>query len=235
MSIDSTSAAPEAIHPSLWRASQIACSSTRTVSTGWSALDLALPGRGWPTGALTELHVRAPGSGELRLIQPVLCADPKGRIVLINPPHNPNALALAAMGVMPKQVVLVQPERTADALWAAETVLKNFGASAVLLWQTHVRNESLRRLNLAAADTDGCVFLFRPLACARDASPAPLRLSVTPALGGVDLTFLKRRGPTRASSLFIPLSPSFVPRHAPVDRSVPAKSPARIPGTELVG
>ena len=233
MPLDPISSTPEAIHPALWHASQLARSSTRTVETGWSALDLALPGGGWPTGALTEMHIRAAGSGELRVLEPVFRADER-KIVLIQPPHMPNALALAAMGVKPKRIVLVQPERTSDALWTTEVVLKNFGAAVVLFWQTHVRNESLRRLNLAAADTDGCFFLFRPLASAHDASPAPLRLSLTPADGGVNLTFLKRRGPSRDSSLFLPLSPSFVvPRHAPLDRPVSAPARTRIPGTAL--
>lgn len=226
---------PESIHPSLWRASQLARSSTRCIDTGHPVLSAQLPGGGWPAGSLVELHLRQPGTGELRLLQPVLAAAGKRRVVMIQPPHVPNSIALAAMGLNPSQVIWVQPERTADALWAAEQVLRNGGCHALLFWQSHIRNESLRRLNLAAADGESLFFLFRPLAAAQDASPAPLRLAVHPALGGVEVEVLKRRGPQRETALFLPLSPSFIHRHAPVDRPLSTPAPARSLRTELVG
>jgi len=52
----------------------------------------------------------------------------------------------------------------------------------------------LRRLHLAAQHGDTLFFLFRPLAAAQDASPAPLRLSLRPAAGGIEVGFVKRRG-----------------------------------------
>lgn len=225
---------PESIHSSLWRASQLARSSTRCFDTGHPILSAQLPGRGWPTGSLVELHLRQPGTGELRLLQPVLAAAGKRRVVMIQPPHVPNSLALAAMGVNPSQVLWIQPDRTADALWAAEQVLRNSGCHALLFWQSHIRSESLRRLNLAAADGESLFFLFRPLAAAQDASPAQLRLAVHPVLGGVDVELLKRRGPQRETKLFLPLSPSFVHRHASMDRHQSTPAPTRSLRTQLV-
>ena len=225
---------PESIHRSLWRASQLARSSTRCIDTGYPILSAQLPGGGWPTSSLVELHLRQAGTGEVRLLQPVLAAAGKRRVMLIQPPHVPNSIALAAMGLNPSQVTWVQADRTADALWAAEQVLRSGGCHALLFWQSHIRNESLRRLNLAAAEGESLFFLFRPLAAAQDASPAPLRLAVHPVLGGVELEFLKRRGPQRETALFLPLSPSFVHRHAPVDRSTFTPALARSLRTELV-
>ncbi len=217
---------PESIHPLLWRASQLARSSVRCVDTGHPVLSAQLPGRGWPTSSLVELHLRQPGTGELRLLQPALAGAGKRRVMMIQPPHVPNSIALAAMGLCPSQVIWVQPDRTADALWAAEQVLRSGGCHALLFWQGHIRNESLRRLNLAAAEGESLFFLFRPLAAAQDASPALLRLAVRPVLGGVEVEFLKRRGPERETALFLPLSPSFVHRHASLDR--PTLTPAPI-------
>jgi len=225
---------PESIHPSLWRASQLGRSSTRCVDTGHPVLSAQLPGGGWPTGSMVELHLRQPGTGELRLLQPALAAAGKRRVMMIQPPHVPNSIALAAMGLNPSQVIWVQPDRTSDALWAAEQVLQSGGCHALLFWQGHIRNESLRRLNLASAAGESLFFLFRPLAAAQDASPASLRLAVRPVLGGVKVDFLKRRGPQRETALFLPLSPSFVHRHAPVDRSTSTPAPARSLRTELV-
>jgi protein ImuA len=234
MPLDTTS--PETIHPSLWRASQLARSGTRCVDSGYPSLNLQLPGGGWPTSSLTEMHVSSAGVGEVRLLAPVFLAAGKRPVMLIQPPHVPNALALAAMGLNPSQVIWVQPDRNADALWAAEQALRVGACSVVMLWQSHTRNENVRRLNLAAQETEALCFLLKPLASAQDASPAPLRLALRPALGGIDLTILKRRGAQLDSSIFLPMSPSFVHRqNASVDRRPVAPAGTGTLRPELVG
>lgn len=89
-------ASPEALHPSLWRASQLGQGATRCLDTGFAALSAQLPGGGWPSGSLIDLLVQQPGSGELRLLAPALAQLPGLPIVLLQPPHPPQALALAA-------------------------------------------------------------------------------------------------------------------------------------------
>lgn len=228
-------AAPEALHPSLWRASQLAQADTRCVDTGHPALSAQLPGGGWPTGTLVDLLVQQPGIGEIRLLKPALARVAERRIVLLAPPHAPQALALAALGLAPSQLVWIRASRSADALWAAEQVLKSGSCGALLFWQQHARGESLRRLHLAAQSGETLFFLFRPLAAAQDASPAPLRLALRPAAGGIDIGFVKRRGPQRDAPLFLPLTPSLLQRHATLDRPLPAPAPARGLQPELVG
>jgi protein ImuA len=68
-----------------------------------------------------------------------------------------------------------------------------------------VRAESLRRLHLAAQQGKTLFYLFRPLAEAVDPSPAPLRLSVQPAPGGINVGFVKRQGLTCEEPLFLPM------------------------------
>jgi protein ImuA len=221
-------AAPEAVHPSLWRASQLAHSATRCVDTGFAALSAQLPGGGWPLGTLVELLLQQHGIGELRLLRPALAGLGKRPIVLAQPPHAPQALALAALGLEPSQLIWIRGgAKSGDALWAAEQVLRSGCCGALLLWQQHARGETLRRLHLAAQSADTLFCLLRPLAAAREASPAPLRLSLTAAAGGVDIGFVKRRGPQRDTPLFLPLTPSLLQRHAPLDRPTPATAPAR--------
>lgn len=228
-------AAPEDLHPSLWRASQLAHAHTRCIDTGHPALSAQLPGGGWPVGTLVDLLPQQPGIGELRLLRPALGAVAARRVVLLAPPHQPQALALAALGLQPSQLVWIRASRSADALWAAEQVLRSGSCGALLFWQNHVRGESLRRLHLAAQCGDTLFFMFRPLAAAQDASPAPLRLALRPAAGGLDIDFVKRRGPLREAPLFLPLTPSLLQRHAPLDRPVPAPAPARGLQPALVG
>jgi protein ImuA len=231
--------APESLHPSLWRASQLAHASARCVDTGHPTLSSQLPGGGWPTGTLIDLLLQQPGIGELRLLRPALAAAASRRIVLLQPPHAPQALALAALGLPPSQLVWLRTTRSADTLWAAEQVLRSGSCGALLMWQNHARSESLRRLHLAAQCGETLFFMFRPLASAQDASPSPLRLSLRPAAGGLDIGFVKRRGPQRDAPLFLPLSlpltHSLLPQHhAPLDRplSVPVTARGVLP--ELV-
>lgn len=213
----------EALHPSLWRASQLAHSRTRCVDTGHPALTHQLPGGGWPIGILVDLLVQQPGIGEMRLIAPALASVAKRKIVLLQPPHAPQALSLAALGIPPQSVLWLRSERTADALWAAEQVLRSGSCGALLYWpgqtsssnarQQPVRAESLRRLHLAAQQGETLFFNFSPLAAEQDASPAPLRLSVRPAPGGINVGVVKRAGPQRDEPIFLPMSVStFAPQ-----------------------
>jgi protein ImuA len=227
-------AAPEALHPSLWLASQLAHSTTRCLDTGHPALSAQLPGGGWPTGTLIDLMLQQSGIGELRLLRPALVSAARRRIVLLQPPHPPQALALAAMGVAPSQLIWIRATRSSDALWAAEQVLRSGSCGALLLWQNHARGETLRRLHLAAQSAETLFFMLRPLAAAQDSSPAPLRLSLRPAAGGLNIEFVKRRGPQRDAPLFLPLTPSLLQRHASLDRPLPAPVTARSILPELV-
>lgn len=228
-------ASPESLHPSLWRASQLAHATTRCIDTGHALLSAQLPGGGWPTGMLIDLLLQQAGIGELRLLRPALQQVAQRRIVLLQPPHAPQVLALAALGLAPSHLLWLRSSRNADALWAAEQVLRSGSCGALLMWQPHARGETLRRLHLAAQAGETLFFLLRPLVAAQDASPAPLRLSLRPAAGGVDIGFVKRRGPQRDAPLFLPLSPSLLQRHASLDRSPPAPAPARSVLPELVG
>lgn len=231
-------AAPEALHPSLWRASQLARYGTRCVDTGHAALSSQLPGGGWPVGTLVELLQQQPGIGEMRLLRPALQACAERRIVLLQPPHPPQALALAALGLPPSRLLWLRTSRSADALWAAEQVLRSGSCGALLFWANHARGESLRRLHLAAQAGETLFFMLRPLAAAQDASPAPLRLGLRPAAGGMHVDFVKRRGPQRDAPLFLPLglplTSSLLHRHAFVDRPLPTPAGARNLQPQLV-
>jgi len=124
---------PEDLHPSLWRASQLARGHSRCVSTGHQALDNQLPGGGWPTGSMTDLLTQQPGICELRLLAPAVSQVANRQIAFLQPPHPPQTLALAAMGIPPESALWLRADRTADALWAAEQVLRSGSCGALLL------------------------------------------------------------------------------------------------------
>lgn len=229
----------------VWRADQMGAFANRTLQTGYHMLDHELPNGGWPSAALIELLTEQSGIGELRLLQPALRQIPASRsIALVQPPYLPQPAAWAQWDLPVPQLLWIKPERSADALWAAEQILRNGSCGALLLWQQHIRSESLRRLHLAAQASDLQFWLVRPLAAARETSSSPLRLCLHPAAGGLDIEFLKRRGPPRDGSLFVPLvhMPAPYPtdsnlkslHHAHVDRHPSAPPAARNPTSELV-
>ncbi len=230
MTAPSSHADLDALHPDIWRASQLARNTTRCVDTGHAILSRQLPNGGWPTGNLVELLVQQAGISEIRLLAPALRKVAHKRVVLLQTPHVPQIVALAGMGIAPDQVIWLKSATSSDALWAAETVLKSGSCGALLFWCTHARSESLRRLHLAAQAGETLFFMLRPLAATQDASPAPLRLSLRPAPGGVDVGFVKRRGPQRDESLFVPVTgPSEAVSDRRVGRPAPLHSPTPTP------
>jgi protein ImuA len=194
-----------AAFPQVWRASQLGSYRAATLPTGHAALDRELPDGGWPTGALIELLVQQAGIGEMRLLQPALRQGSDRAIALVQPPHSPQAACWAVEGFPVQRLLWVKSGRAADALWAAEHILRSQSCAALVLWQPQVRNEALRRLHLAAQAGDTTLWLVRPLAAAQDASPAPLRLALRPTAAGIRIDIVKRRGPRRDEPLYVPL------------------------------
>ena len=187
----------------LWRARDFASAgaaghSAAGIRTGFSALDAVFFGGGWPRAGLTELLYPMPGIGELGLILPVLAALSKDEarwIAWIEPPFVPYAPALAAAGVDPAKILLITPGTRAEALWALEQALMAGACGAVLGWPSRIDMVATRRLLLAARQggTWGC--LFRPIAAAREASAAELRLRLSPLPERrLRVDVLKRRG-----------------------------------------
>lgn len=209
----------------VWRASELAISRAITGTTGHPQLDAELPNGGWPRSSLVELMVQQHGIGEMQLLRPLLTGlSKKQRVAMVQPPYVPHAMAARAWGLNVDNMMWLTPKSSADALWAAEQILKNGSCGAVVLWQANVRPEALRRLNLAAQSTDTWLWLVRPLSAAMDASPAPLRMSLRPAAGGVSVDIIKRKGPHCDELIFVPLPDMPVPQRStavPAEEVVP--------------
>ncbi len=116
------------------------------VPTGHAALDRELPWGGWPPGSLSELLGEWPADG-LGLLLPAqarLSAQSRW-LLLVDPPLQPFAPALATMGVglegvgLERLVVVSAGERCA---WAAELGLRSGACAAVLLWGALGCNEA---------------------------------------------------------------------------------------------
>jgi protein ImuA len=215
----------------LWRGSDTSPSGAfeaEIVASGHRKLDLALSDQGWTPGLLAELLIEESGVGEIRLLARTLrtLTVTKGRTVLfVSPPWKPYPRAFRAWGIDPDKLVWIKaPEE--HALWAAEQALKQPGIGAVLMWlPAKSRPEALRRLQVAAQDSQALAFLFRPIDVAAQSSAAPLRMICRPVLPAqaptmnrrewmqqvmLEVQIIKRRGPIPDQPLQIRL-----PLHLP--------------------
>ncbi|SRR5579883_932200 len=200
-------------HPAIWRGRSAA--RTRTLSTGFPALDEGLPGGGWPQAGLIEILPTCFGVGELSLLMPALAASthrPEARwCAWVAPPLQPFAPALAQCDLALDRVLVVQPQRSDrvsspgrgrakigfkgipklqrgeknSVLWAFEQTLRSGACDIALAWARRALPRQIRRLHLAAERGSTLGVLFRPREAARDSSPAALRVAVEPLAQGV--------------------------------------------------
>lgn len=208
----------------VWRGSGLA-QCPPGIPTGFEALDAGLPGHGWPRGELTELLADASGIGELQLVLPALSqlTTSGKRIVWLAPPHVPYPPSLAAAGVDLTQLLVVRPRGRAEALWAAEQVLRSSASRALVAWLPRIRYAELQRLAVAAEAGGGIAFLFRPAAAERESSAASLRLALQAGGSELVVRILKRRGAPASGPLRLALN---LPCHA-LGRSALSPASAR--------
>lgn len=186
-------------HPGVWQGRKETLAEQETLSTGFQALDEALSGGGWVSGALMEVLLAQQGFGELSLLVPALAAVAReGRwLAWIDPPHVPYPPALRSQGIDLARVLVVRARSAEDGLWAAEQTLRSGACGAVLAWSRDAAADirTLRRLQLAAAAGRAWGILFRPARHAVEPSPAPVRLLLEPSGSGeVVVSLLKCRG-----------------------------------------
>ena len=205
-----SSVLPRQVAQAVWRGTDLGGSVSRTVPSGFAALDGQLPGAGWPTHSLTELLMPQAGVCEWRLLGPALSSlvESGGRVYLVAPPMQPHTSGLSQLGLSADQVVWIKVSQPVDGLWATEQIVKSDPAGAVLSWLPQARPEQIRRLQIHAQSCGAPVFLFRPASVLGDTSPAPLRVSVALA-GGWDLEVRipKRRGASLDEPLYLAAMP----------------------------
>jgi cell division inhibitor SulA/protein ImuA len=212
--------------PDIWRGDAHGAIAQPVVSSGFTPLDAALPGGGWPLGVLTEVLPAHEGIGELRLLGPALASIARsGRMIAwIAPPHLPYAPALAAAGIDLARIVIVKTRTPQETLWATEQALAANACGAVLAWpatKPAPRFPELRRLQLAVEGGRGIAAIFRPPEAARESSPAVLRIALETAAGALAVRILKRRG--------APLAQPIVLDELAAAAAAPHVAPARAP------
>ena len=176
----------------VWRGTQSAV--IPAIGSGHPALDLRLPGPGWPRGSLVELMPATPGIGEISLLIPALrriAADK--RIAFIHPPFIPFAPALNNSGLPLERTLWIDTQQQ-NGQWAAEQSLRSGAVGAVLCWNASTDATDLRRLQLAAEAGNAIVFLFRSPSAMAQPSTAAVRMALVPQNGRLRVDLVKARG-----------------------------------------
>ena len=152
--------------------------------SGFAALDAALPGRGWPQGALTEILLEREGIGEIRLTLPALVrvagAAARRRVDRAAAP----ALCAGARRGRPRSRAAstsCAAETPQDALWAFEQALRAPECGAAFAWLRTHDERALRRLQVAAREGRTWGVLWRRPGQRGGATAAPLRLALSRA------------------------------------------------------
>lgn len=205
---------PSAV-PGVWHADALGAGPHPAQPTGYALLDSQLPGGGWPVGALSEVLQPSVGLHEWQLVLPALAQAIRlrvGAVVAVAPPCEPFGPALKAQGLSAERLCMVRADSAKAALWAAEQALRCRDVLAVMAWLPQAQPAALRRLQLAAAQQQQLLWVFRPASAAQQASPALLRLQVqglalsgdTSVSPGMRVQILKRRGPHLVQGLDLP-------------------------------
>ena len=195
--------------PHVWRGRELAQAQERTFSSGHPLLDAQLPGRGWPAGHLVEVLQKEAQQHVWQLVGPGLSAamaQGKGPALLVNAPYQPFGPSLRAQGIVAEQLLCVRADKVSATLWSAEQALRCADITAVLAWLPQARNEDLRRLQLCAQAGEKLLFVFRPLDCRQQSTPARLRLLVQ-GTERLEVQILKRRGPPLLQPLVLRAQP----------------------------
>jgi hypothetical protein len=219
-------------HPAIWRGDDCA-PEPASIVTGFAELDAALPGGGWPRGALTEVLLEREGIGEMRLTLPALARlQAEGRsIVWIAPPYRPYAPALAAAGLDLARLIVVRGCTHPEALWAYEQALRAPECGAAFGWIGTHEERVLRRLQVAAREGRTWGVLWSRPGQRASASAAPLRLALAPEQGRLAVRVLKRRGAELARPIVVDLAPAPgaplypLPDGVPVPRRTSSSTP----------
>ncbi len=153
------------------------------LSSGYQALDDMLHYSGWPQGAISELLLSANGTGELRLLAPLMAklSQQSGYLCWINPPFQPYAPALSALDIDINKLIIINTRSDLDTIWTAQQAMNSKACSLVLtsLPKT-ILSKEMRKLCLAAENSQCWGITFRHQSLAEVSSPAALRMLLQP-------------------------------------------------------
>ncbi len=150
--------------------------------SGCPSLDGLLPRNGFVRGALVEWIGSVPGAGAttLALMTARATCGKDGCLAVIDFTHTFFPPVATALGLHPKQILLIRPSNRSEAFWAIDQALRCRGVSAVLAWPDAIDHRVFRRWQLAAEQSRALGLLVRPRSALTEPSWAETRLLIEP-------------------------------------------------------
>ncbi|MEZ8169958.1 translesion DNA synthesis-associated protein ImuA [Vibrio tasmaniensis 1F-187] len=179
-----------------------------TTSTGYPQLDKQLDG-GFPTHGVIEVESQQ-GIGELRLLTPYLAQQKSQKLaIFINPPGKICAEFFSSQGIELENILVIQPQRDLDALWAAEQCLKSGACHSVLLWGADLEIHQTKRLQ-AASETGKCLqFHFKTTSHNQLSLPVSLSMKLSSHVQGLKVEVTKRKGSWSYGSFILDMNQNW--------------------------
>ncbi|MEZ8291764.1 translesion DNA synthesis-associated protein ImuA [Vibrio sp. 10N.237.312.B06] len=179
-----------------------------TTSTGYPQLDKQLDG-GFPTHGVIEVESQQ-GIGELRLLTPYLAQQNSQKLaIFINPPGKICAEFFSSQGIELDNILVIEPQRDLDALWAAEQCLKSGACHSVLLWGADLEIHQTKRLQ-AASETGKCLqFHFKATSHNQLSLPVSLSMKLSFHIQGLKVEVTKRKGSWSYGSFILDMNQNW--------------------------
>ena len=179
-----------------------------TTSTGYPQLDKQLDG-GFPMHGVIEVESQQ-GIGELRLLTPYLAQQNSQKLaIFINPPGKICAEFFNDQNIPLENILVIQPQRDLDALWAAEQCLKSGACHSVLLWGADLEIHQTKHLQ-AASETGKCLqFHFKATSHNPLSLPVSLSMKLSSHAQGLKVEVTKRKGSWSYGSFILDMSQNW--------------------------
>ncbi len=187
------------------------------IDSGFEPLNKCLQGGGWPVGELIDVSQANNGHGEWQLFSPAIgrLSQQAGLVVLLNPPALPYGPGLAQLGIDYRALRVVNSRERQAVLAALVDALNAKCCLAVMAWEGNFnwRYAELRKLQLAASNSQGLCLCLRKDRPGRVQSPAPLRVRGQLTAQGLQVQLLKQRGQYQPQVCTLPLPSLWAPNH----------------------
>ena len=129
--------------------------------------------------------------------------------IFINPPGKICAEFFNDQNIPLENILVIQPQRALDALWAAEQCLKSGACHSVLLWGANLEIHQTKRLQ-AASETGKCLqFHFKATSHNQLSLPVSLSMKLSSHAQGLKVEVTKRKGSWSYGSFILDMSQNW--------------------------
>ena len=174
------------------------------ITSDFPRLDQAIGG--WSYGTIVELIHQEHGNGEISLIIPLIKKISNAKdtwIVLVDPPYIPYAPSFVANNIDLSKILIIEPKKQKESIWAMEQALGTNTCSIVIGWPKAITEQIIRKFKMAArrGNTIG-FYLVKPNITLKNSSVS-YKIQVSGKPSNIEVTILKTPSDKKIKPFFI--------------------------------